>query len=107
MRTLLLLIGLILFIPTSYTQECLPKAEIAKNTKENSTEYSFKSNYYIPEWKVPKLEKRLTDRYQEIKTISIDSETQIVSFSLNKDVNPDTFIKLFVKHFKFSGYEIL
>jgi hypothetical protein len=107
MRPLLLLIGLILFIPTSYTQESLPKAEITKNTKETSTKYSFKSNYYIPTWKAPQLEKRFIDRYPELDTISINPETQIISIILKKDIIPETFIEIFVKHFKFSGYEIL
>ena len=105
MKTLLLFLGLSV-LNFGYCQDELPKAHISKTVNNSITEYSFKSNYYIPEWKTPQLADRLKNRYSEIKTISIDSETQIITLSLNDDVKNDEFLKAFVKHFKYSGYEI-
>ncbi len=107
MKTLLLFIGVSFIFNYGYSQDTtLPKAEVTKKIIDNKTEYSFKSNYYIPEWKASQLSNRLKVRYTEINSITIDAETQIVTFTLIDSIEIDSFINSFVKHFKYSGYEI-
>lgn len=87
-------------------QDTIPKAIITTQTVNSVDMYSFKSNFYIPDWKAPMLENRMKKRYSELKTITIDAQTQLVTISLHNGIDTNTFISKFVSHFKYSGYEM-
>jgi pyruvate-formate lyase-activating enzyme len=104
MKLLFLILGLTLF-NFGYCQN-QQIAKITKTIEDSEVIYSFKSNYEIPEWKALQLSERLKNRYSELKTISINSSTQIITFSLNEKVNLTDFLNQFIPHFKYKSYEI-
>lgn len=88
------------------TTDLHPKAVVYSQTINIDTiQYTFLSNYYIDEYKAPMLAGRLLNRYPEIIEIDIDSQTQTIVFK-TLTVGSVIFLEEFVKHFKYSGYEI-
>lgn len=110
MKNPLFLMIVILITSLSYgqnsIQEPLPKADVTQSEIQADTvQFSFTSNYYIDAYKAPMLEGRMLNRYSEIIDIQIDPETQVVTFK-TLTVGSNEFLEKFVKHFKYSGYEI-
>lgn len=96
-------------VNTVISQTETDTAPIAKVTSEiiaiDTIQYTFISNYYIAEYKAPMLEGRMLNRYSEILDIQIIAETQTIIFKTLTN-GADVFLNKFVKHFKYSGYEI-
>ena len=110
MKNLPFLLVMLLMTSFGYSQsptsESLPKANVTKLVIQNdTTQFTFISNYYIDAYKAPMLEGRMINRYSEIIDIQINAETQTIVFK-TLTVGSNIFLEKFVKHFKYSGYEI-
>ena len=103
---LILIIFSVNFAFTNIPTQDIPKAIVSSESINAETiQYSFISNYHIDDYKAPMLEGRMLNRYSEIISIEINPETQIITFETLK-INSEKFLEKFVKHFKYSGYEI-
>ena len=109
MKSILFSLLTILFLNSAISQTQIAPPQIAKVSSEiintDTIQYTFVSNYYISDYKAPILAGRLLDRYPEIIEINIDSQTQTIVYK-SLSTNSTMFLEKFVKHFKYSGYEI-
>ena len=96
------------FSVNSYSQEYgsdFPNAKVTSVTLSDTITYTFISNYFVDEYKAPLLEKRIIGRYSELIDLSINYDTQIISFKILKQ-NSELFLDKFVKHFRYKSYEL-